>query len=240
MSDNNNNNGKDKVGKTLLAAAIATFVVLGLGLATTNILLILVGAILIITTVIFGAATANKDQKLKNSIRPDMNRYYKYMPLLTDERTKQHPEVQRLLQYTEVQRAFFDPHSLASPTTGNDEHVQELLRVFDEILAQGGINGNIYGDPQNISQAPIQNGAMPSDPFQKMREDEEKKKPIRKVGKIMRWVGVGMFTVPFVLVFVLAGLNPGSSVSMTAVSFAVSGACPMGMLLIIVGSFLGR
>ena len=37
----------------------------------------------------------------------------KYVPVLADERTKQDPEVQRLLQYTSVQKAFFDPRRQA-------------------------------------------------------------------------------------------------------------------------------
>lgn len=212
------------------------------GFSAQNIGMAVMGFFLVFTVVFVGIVVKSKSN-IANSANSSVGtrvstaQFKKYIPLLNDERTKQHPEVQVLLQYTEVQRAFFDPSSLSRSTTTNDEHVQELFRVFDEILAQGAINGNIYGDLPNQPQ----NGAAPADPFQKAQPDSlEKKKPIRKAGKIMRWVGIGMFILPFGLVFILESLNPGSSVATAAVSLVVTGACPMGMLLIIVGSIIGR
>lgn len=209
------------------------------GFSAQNIGMAVMGFFLVFTVVFVGIIIKSKSNIANSSVgtRVSTSQFNKYMPLLADERTKLHPEVQVLLQYTEVQRAFFDPSSLSRSTTANDEHVQELFRVFDEILAQGGINGNIYGNPQNLSQS----GATPADPFQKAQPDSlEKKKPIRTAGKIMRWVGIGMFVLPFGLVFLLASLNPGSSIATAAVSLVVTGACPMGMMLIIVGTILGR
>ncbi len=209
------------------------------GFSAQNISMAVMGFFLVFTVVFVGIIIKSKSNIANSSVgtRVSTSQFNQYMPLLADERTKLHPEVQVLLQYTEVQRVFFDPSSLSKSTTANDEHVQELFRVFDEILAQGGINGNIYGNPQNLPQI----GATPTDPFQKAQPDSlEKKKPIRTAGKIMRWVGIGIFIVPFGLVFLLAQLSPGSSVATTAVSIVVTGACPMGMLLIIVGSILGR
>lgn len=227
-NNNNNNNAPDKVGKILFAAAIATFVIMGLGIATSNGIIILIGAIIIIATVVFGAAAANMDQKLKKAIRPDMNRYYKYMPFLNDERTKQHPEVQRLLQYTEVQRAFFDPNSLASPTTGNDEHVQELLRLFDEMQGQAA-DGTAYA-PGDFT--------LPPDQAQQRKEIEqqEKKKntPRRITGTIMMIVGLVMFVMPFFVVLTMgSGSVPPEKAKLIMGFFF---AAPFGMILVKIGS----
>lgn len=238
--DNNNNEKKppSKPEIIITVIAIAAGVLMMWGFSAQNIGMAVMGFFLVFTVVFVGIVVKSKSNIANSSVgtRVSTAQFQKYLPLLNDERTKLHPEVQVLLQYTEVQRAFFDPSSLSRSTTANDEHVQELFRVFDEMLAQGAINGSIYGNLPNQAQ----NGTMPADPFQKMRENEEKKKPIRKAGKIMRWVGVGMFIMPFFLVFTMESLNPGSTVTKTAVSIVVTGACPMGMLLIIVGSVLGR
>lgn len=238
----NNGSGKKPPSKQAIiitVIAIAAGVLMMWGMSAHNFGVAVMGFCMVFIVTFVGIVIKSKSNGTNSSVstRVSTTQFTKYLPLLNDERTKQHPEVQVLLQYTEVQRAFFDPSSLSNSTTANDEHVQELFRVFDEILAQGGLNGNIYGNLPNQAQ----NGAMPSDPFQKSQMDSfEKKKPIRKVGKIMRWIGIGIFILPFGLVFTLASLNPGSSLATAAVSFVVTGACPMGMLLIIVGTILGR
>lgn len=230
-----------KSAKVIFVTFAATFFFIAAGAAQKSTLMIGLGVIMFVATFVLIAIFSGKQNSAaggkSGTAKVNASQLNKYLPLLNDERTKLHPEVQVLLQYTEVQRAFFDPSSLSRSTTANDEHVQELFRVFDEILAQGGINGNIYGNPQNLSQ----NGATPANPFQKAQPDSlEKKKPIRTAGKIMRWVGIGIFILPFGLVFTLSQLNPGSPVATAAVSLVVTGACPMGMLLIIVGTILGR
>lgn len=70
----------------------------------------------------------------------------KYDPLLLDERTKQDPDVQRLLQYPEVQKAFFDPNYLGSAEAQNDPNVRELIAVFDKMLQ----NREIYPNQSAI------------------------------------------------------------------------------------------
>ena len=245
MSDfyNNNNNGdkppSQKERIIVTAIVVAAIALVFLGARVSSMPMIMGGFFAAAITVFVAAALQGKKKGAKSGVSGaavNSSQLGKYFPLLADERTKQHPEVQVLLQYTEVQRAFFDPSSLSNPTTANDEHVQELFLVFDEMLAQGAVNGNIYGNPQNIPQP----GTMPSDSLRKKPEDEEKKKPIRKAGKIMRFVGIGIFILPFGLVFIMESLNPGSTVATAAVPFVVTGACPMGMLLIIVGIILSR
>lgn len=230
-----------KSAKVILVIFAAMFFFIAVGATQKSTLMIGIGVILFMATFVLIAIFSGKQNSAaggkSGTARVNASQFQKYLPLLNDERTKLHPEVQVLLQYTEVQRAFFDPSSLSNSTTANDEHVQELFRVFDEMLAQGAINGNVYGNLPTRAQ----NGTMPADPFQKSQQDSlEKKKPIRTAGKIMRWVGIGIFILPFGLVFALAQLNPGSPAATAAVSFVVTGACPMGMLLIIVGTILGR
>lgn len=213
---------------------VAMIAMIFLGAKSNNIPLVMGCFFAVFITVFVAAALQGKNKGAKSGIsgaKVNTTQFNKYMPLLLDERTKQHPEVQVLLQYPEVQKAFFDPSSLSSPTIANDPHVRELFLVFDEMLAQGAING---------MPNPPQNSVAPADQFQKPKEDEAKKKSTRTAGKIMRWVGIGIFILPFGLVFTLSQLNPGSSLATAAVSFVVTGACPMGMLLIIVGTIIGR
>lgn len=233
-----------KSAKVILVTFAAMFFFIAAGAAQKSTLMIGLGVILFVANFVLIAIFSGKQNSAaggkSGTAKVNASQFHKYLPLLNDERTKLHPEVQVLLQYTEVQRAFFDPNSLSNSATANDEHVQELFRVFDEILAQGAINGNIYGNLPNQAQNYPQNTINPANPYQIPKNGSEDKKTIRKAGKIMRFVGIGMFVLPFGLVFTLVGLNPGAPWTGTAISIVVSGACPMGMLLIIVGTVLGR
>lgn len=232
-----------KSAKIVTAVVLAAFVVMFFGITSHNMLIAMGGFLLAFVTVFVAATIQGKNKGAggaKSGITVNTTQLNKYMPLLMDERTKQHPEIQVLLQYPAVQKAFFDPSSLSSSTVAGDPHVQELFLVFDEMLAQGVINDNIYGNLPNQAQNYPQNTINPANPYQIPKNGSEDKKTIRKAGKIMRFVGIGMFVLPFGLVFALVGLNPGAPWTGTAISIVVSGACPMGMLLIIVGTVLGR
>lgn len=146
----------------------------------------------------------------------------KYVPVLADERTKQDPEVQRLLQYTSVQKAFFDPAYLGTAEAQNDPNVRELLGVLDNIIleqtaggayppsAQGGVN-----DVSNLERERMQDEIE--------RRKKEKNKPRRIAGFIMTIAGFALFMSPF-----FAGSRASD----------FFGLAPVGMALIVVGSVL--
>lgn len=247
MSDFNYNNNGDNGNKPPMqkSAIIVTVVVLGaivvifFGIRSSNIPLIMGGFFLAFITMFVAAALQGKNKGAggaKSGIsgaKVNTTQLNKYMPLLADERTKQHPEVQRLLQYPAVQKAFFDPSSLSSSTIANDPHVGELFLVFDEMLAQGVINGTVYGTQGNVTPmaTPMQS-AMPTQP-----------KPVntsrRKIGLILDIVGSSMFVLPFISVFfVTTHLDSPMAVSM--MSFVVSSAMPLGIILIVVGTIMRR
>lgn len=140
----------------------------------------------------------------------------KYLPLLSDERTKQHPEIQRLLQYLEVQKAFFDPSYIQTAQAQSEPNVQELMEVFDKIIAWQETNGT----------APLPNGGTPLgsfDPFAQQRRRDEQSKPRKVVGAILAIVGLLTFISPF-----FGGKNAEQLFILT----------PFGMLLIGVGSLM--
>lgn len=229
-----------KAAKFIFAATIAVIILIALGTVRQNSVFIIMGVVLIM--VIFGfAITAEKGARSdggKVSAAQLPVQYGKYVPILTDERTKQHPEVQRLLQYTEVQRAFFDPSSLSKPATANDEHVRELLAVLDEMLAQGVINGTVYG-AQNI--APSMN--IPAQTIQQMqpiKPEEQKSTPKRKLGLVLQYIGLLMFFLPFLSV-IFIGIAPEKTSSMVKViPVVVTTGAPLGMLLVAIGKIIRR
>lgn len=218
------------------AVVLGAIVVIFCGIRSSNIPIIMGGFFLAFITMFVAAALQGKNKGAggaKSGVTVNTTQLNKYMPLLADERTKQHPEVQRLLQYPAVQKAFFDPSSLSNSTIANDPHVGELFLVFDEMLAQGVINGTVYGTQGNVTPmvTPMQS-AMPTQP-----------KPVntsrRKIGLILDIVGSSMFVLPFISVFfVTTHLDSPMAVSM--MSFVVSSAMPLGIILIVVGTIMRR
>lgn len=237
MSDYNNNNGNKTPmtgpAKVVFIATIASFFLIAFAMLSRSPILIMLSVVLIFGIVIFAFATTGRTGAARSRMAVNTTQFNKYMPLLADERTKQHPEVQRLLQYPEVQKAFFDPSTLSNPAISSDEHVQELFRVFDEMLAQGALNGTVYGPQSNLTpmQTPMQS-AMPMQP-----------KPVntthRKVGLILDILGSSMFVLPLLSVFFVT-TNPGSSISISMMSFVISSAVPLGIILIVVGTIMRR
>lgn len=156
----------------------------------------------------------------------------KYDPLLLDERTKQDPDVQRLLQYPEVQRAFFDPNYLGTAEAQNDPNVRELLAVFDRMLQ----NREIYPNQNAIdASSPYARELFQNDPS---RLQKKQRKPRHVIGKLLGLVGMAMLFIPFVLMFVFAAIDSTDGVG--KLSSFLFAAAPVGMVFIIVGSIIGR
>lgn len=156
----------------------------------------------------------------------------KYQPLLMNERTKQEPDVQRLLQYTSVQKAFFDPDFISSLAAQNDPYVKELLAVFDRMLESGGEYGDIsqFSNPGNITD-PNSVYVDEINRRERQRQERERKKPRRKVSMIVQLVGMLMFFGPF-----LAVLFP-SAISSSVGLFALA---PIGFVVVIVGNMIKK
>lgn len=172
---------------------------------------------------IIQSVMAKKNQPSSNMPKNALERTaQKYEPLLLDERTKQYPEVQRLLQYPSVQKVFFDPEFLKTAAAQSDPQVCELLAVLDNIMldqtangayplfGQGGYSGNA-ADPNALTRKNIE------------RRENEKNKPRRTAGIIVSCVGLMLFITPF-----FAGRY-------AEFFFFLD---PIGMVLIIVGSVM--
>lgn len=156
----------------------------------------------------------------------------KYDPLLLDERTKQDPDVQRLLQYPAVQKAFFDPNYLSTAEAQSDPNVRELLEVFDKML----LNRDPYPNQGAIdASSPYARELFQNDPS---RLQKKTRKPRHVIGTLLGLVGVATLIIPFVVVFFTAATDsPDSASNMSSMLFT---AAPIGFVLIIVGSIIGR
>lgn len=156
----------------------------------------------------------------------------KYQPLLMDERTKQNPEVQRLLQYQSVQKAFFDPDYISSTAAQNDPYVKELLAVFDRMLGSGGEYGDIsqFSNPGNIT---VPNSVYVDEVNrrERQRQERERKKPRRKVATIVQIVGILMFFGPFIAVLFPSAIS--SSVGLFTLA-------PIGFVVVIIGNMIKK
>lgn len=146
----------------------------------------------------------------------------KYVPVLADERTKQDPEVQRLLQYTSVQKAFFNPAYLDSTEARSDPNVRELLGVLDNIILEQTAGGAYQPSaPSTFNGTSNYEREQMQDKINKQKSI--KNKPRRIVGLIISIMGFAMFMVPF-----FAGSRASD----------FFGLAPVGMALIVVGSVL--
>lgn len=148
----------------------------------------------------------------------------KYVHVLCDEGTKQDPEVQRLLQYTSVQKAFFDPAYLGTAEAQSDPNVRELLGVLDNIILER-TEGGAYqpSAPSSFNGTGNYEREQMQDEINKQKSI--KNKPRKIVGLIVSITGFAMFMVPF-----FAGSKASD----------FFGLAPVGMALIVVGSVLCR
>lgn len=221
----NNNKGNKLSAIVVLGGVSLAIIVMLLGAKTDNQVITLVGVVLFIAAVMVGIFIGNGSGVGKAS-RELRSNATKYEPLLLDERTKQHPEVQRLMQYISVQKVFFDPSYLKTTEAQNDPNVRELLAVFDDILSTGAVYGGLNGKNTDLlSRNEI------------MRREKAKNRPRRIVGAVFGFVGLALFMVPFFIVFI-ASMN-GSKVAGEMASFLFT-AAPLGMVLIVIGSVIWR
>lgn len=147
-----------------------------------------------------------------------------YQPILADERTKQDPDVQRLLQYPSVQKAFFDPDYLPTPAAQNDPYVRELIGVLDRMLESGD-----YARFMDVDSTSAYVTELNKQKHE--RREREKKRPRRIVGNVMAAVGMLMFCVPFFGVFFYM-YNENL--------VYLIGAAPLGMLLVVIGRMIKK
>lgn len=119
----------------------------------------------------------------------------KYAALLADEQTRQRPEIARLMLYTSVQRAFFDPSFVGTEEARNDPYVQELFAEFDRILAEGYAAGS-----------PAYNAQLEA----LVRSTSHKKLPrgkTRLIARVLIVLGTVVAASPFLMFFIMAATN---------------------------------
>lgn len=147
----------------------------------------------------------------------------KYVSVLCDERTKQDPQVQRLLQYTSVQKAFFDPDFLDTAEAQSDPNIGELLGVLDNIVLEQTASGT-YQPPTQFNNT-LSNAERERYQDELNRQKRAKNKPRKVAGLIISGVGFLLFMVPFF--GGVAGVN-------------LFGFAPVGMILLVAGSVVAR
>lgn len=238
------NNGKGK--KTLMIIVLTSIAILLfsllLGAGTDNPVIFLVGMGLFFLMFIAGISVINAGNKAsggKTSGESKKNAL-KYEPLLLDERTKQDPDVQRLLQYTSVQKVFFDPEYLKTVAAQTDPYVIELLGVFDNIISSRTLNGDypLYPNQSGLNGTNAYTNALIQNEIK--RRENEKKKPRRIVGRVLTYVGLGLFVIPFFVIMFLGMNSPESTGAVKSASIFLTSAAPLGMMLIVIGSILRK
>ena len=196
--------------------------------------LALIGLIIFVAAIVAGkitekaTAASDKAKFVRGLSDGSVKTTSKYHLLLMDEHTKQDPDVQRLLQYLSVQKAFFDPNYLATAEAQNDPYVRELTEVLDRMLGDGGANGDLggYGNVNPKSAYVAELNKRESD-----QRERERKRPRRIAGSIISGVGVAMFVLPFLGAFTnVFGRNLGY----------LMGAMPFGMLLVVIGKIIKK
>ena len=231
MNDFNENKISAIVG---IGGVLLSMIVIILGARTNSGVITIVGVILfvlaIVSGIIVGKVTdaAEKAKYMRGMSGGSLKITSKYQPLLMDERTKQDPEVQRLLQYLSVQKAFFDPNYITSASAQNDPYVRELMSVFDRMIESGAATvdlaqyTNVNSNSAYASELNMQ---------EQKRREREKKRPRRIVGRIMKYVGLGIFFIPFVIMV----LSPTGVKNSNSVVFFFM-AAPFGMVIAAIGS----
>ena len=225
----------------IMGGTVGAMFLMSLGMMLNKSVLTILGVVVIVGVLAVGVPLVNKQKAVNkaNSQAAFTNSYGKYTPILMNESTKQNPDVQRLLQYPAVQKVFFDPSSLSTPSIMNDEYVRELLAVLDELYPS--INGAVNGITNAAYQAP-QIGTMPSEQKQIEEQYNKSHSTRRKVGSILMAIGILIFVLPFLFVFAKVGStgSTGVPISEMGVFSVLFNAAPVGMILIIVGAVLKR
>ena len=236
MNDFNDNKISAIVG---IGGVLLSMIVIILGARTNSGVITIVGVILFVLAIVAGIIvgkvtdTAEKAKYMRGLSGGSVKTTSKYQLLLMDERTKQHPDVQRLLQYLSVQKTFFDPNYLATAEAQNDPYVRELMSVFDRMIENGEANGDLIQYP-NLNMNSNSAYVSELNKREQGRREREKKRPRRIVGTVITVAGVLLFCSPFFAVFLGAtGVNDLDP------SFFMM-AAPFGMMLDIVGSIIKK
>lgn len=261
---NNNKNKLNLAGVVFLISFFGGIIFILFAIKTVNPILFILGFGLFfggVTTAGIIQAVINKKNSppaMNAAARGALARTVKrYEPLLLDERTKQIPDVQRLLQYTEVQKVFFDPSFICTAQAQNDPNVQELMRVFDNILDSGSVNDVL--SRYNANTYPAETDAAPNaspmgaadilDVFSKnLRQRVERSvnsnnKPRKTLGTVLFIVGMLMVGFPFALVTFkgFLGQNLGVDVNLgNGAARLVSTLMTLGVVVAVVGKIFKR
>ena len=221
-----------------VGGVLLSMIILIVSAKTYNTVLTVVGVIIFVLAIVAGSivgkvtAAAEKAKYTRGLSDGPAKTTSKYYPLLIDERTKQDPDVQRLLQYHSVQKVFFDPNYITSAAAQNDPFVRELMEVLDRMSDSGAVNGDFVQYP-NAGSFADPNSAFVSEMNKHGidRREREKKRPRRTAGRIITAVGLIMFCLPF-----FAALTGAFGKNFTF----IFGAAPFGMVLIVIGKIIGK
>ncbi len=138
------NNDKRKKLVVLTGTVIILLTIL-LTASTGNHIIFLVGVgLFFLLTVVAGIFIGNDGNKANGVGKvsgESKKNAMKYEPLLLDERTKQYSDVQRLLQYESVQKAFFSGQFPTASEELADPHLQELVSVLSQLADENGVIG---------------------------------------------------------------------------------------------------
>ena len=235
MNDFNDNKLSAIVG---IGGVLLSMIILIISAKTYNTALTVVGVIIFVLTIVVGSImgkvtnASEKSKYMRGLSDGSVKTTSKYHLLLIDERTKQDPDVQRLLQYPTVQKAFFDPNYITSAAAQNDPYILELLEVLDRMSDNGAVNGDFVQYP-NAGGFADPNSAFVSEMNKHGidRREREKKRPRRTVGRIITAVGLIMFCLPF-----FSALTGAFGKNFTF----IFGAAPFGMVLIVIGKIIGK
>lgn len=234
------NKGKKALQIIILCGVILAVIFVAMGLKSDEQTLSVIGAGIFIVTVITVLfienviSKSNSDGKISSETEKTA---LKYEPLLLDERTKQDPEVQRLLQYPTVQKVFFDPEFLKTAAAQSDPYVRELLAVLDNIIAVRTAEGTYPPDPKQTALNGNSAYANILMQREKAQREKEKNKPRRIAGTVLMFTGLALFIVPFSTVFIAAAV--GSELAEIMSSFLFT-AAPIGMALIVIGKIVKK
>lgn len=97
-----------------------------------------VGGLMMALFMVLAMTAGIRDSK-KRAAASSNAQYIVDSTVLTDPRIKQLPEVQRLLQYESVQKAFFGGQFPSSSEELADPHLQELVTVLLQLADENGV-----------------------------------------------------------------------------------------------------
>ena len=124
-----------------VGGVLLSVIVFILSARTDSRALALIGLIIFVAAIVAGkitekvTAASNKAKFVRGLSDGSAKTTSKYHLLLMDERTKQDPDVQRLLQYKSVQKAFFNGEIPAE----DDPHLKELIDVLSKLADENGV-----------------------------------------------------------------------------------------------------